>query len=269
MSNIIKNKDTLLLLKDIINNYDKTNLSKSYIEEILRELIPNKDGNLLIKYKVKDSGISIAKFVPEYESINININKVNEWLDKNTGSFLKEINTCDSNTLRNYLFLFMITHEIEHSYQYLMGKGIIESPNDVLKNAYNGLFDLMASKDYIIPRPIIQTRRIISRVLYKANENFYLLERNANIESMDTVSKVALFNDREDVFKLFLCMKNIYTRCGYTDSTIGSIEETYTKILMHDKYKKFYKKINIDEKEKVRYGFNISEDTRKKVLKLQ
>ena len=167
MSNIIKNKDTLLLLKDIINNYDKDNLSKTYIEEILKELIPGKDGNLLIKYKVKDNGISIAKFIPEYESININISKVNEWLDNNTNSFLKETDSCDHDTLRRYLFLFMITHEIEHSYQYLMGKGIISSPNDILKNAYHGLFDLMASKDFIIPRPIIQTRRIISRILYK------------------------------------------------------------------------------------------------------
>lgn len=269
MSNIIKNKDTLLLLKDIINDYNKDNLSKSYIEEILKELIPHKDDTSLIKYKVRDKGTAIAFFAPKYEIIYVNINRVNEWLANNTNSFLKEIGTCDSDTLRKYLFLFIITHEIEHSYQYLMGKGIINSPNDVLKNAYNGLFDLLVSKDYIIPRPIIQTRSIISKILYKRNENFYLLERNANIESMDTVSKVALFNDREDVSKLFLSMKNIYTHCGYTDSTIGSIEETYAKILMHDKYKKFYKEIDIEEKEKVRYGFNISEDTRKRVLQLK
>ena len=62
-------------------------------------------------------------------------------------------------------------------------------------------------------------------------------------------------------------MKNTYLKCGYINSSIGSIEETYRKILMYSKYKKFFNEINLCEEEKVRYGFSISEETRKKLIK--
>jgi len=196
----------------------------------------------------------------------MSLNKINIWLQNNTDCFFESIKSSDYNILRSYLLLFMITHEIEHSYQFLMSEGVIVAPNTLLKDAYKGLFDLLNPKYYAIPRPIKEARQRVSLFLYKLKENFYILERNANIESMDLISKCALYNNREDIYQLFIDMKNTYLKCGYINNTIGSIEETYRHILMYDKYRKFYNEIDMSEDEKVRYGFSIDEETRDKVL---
>ena len=266
MLNIISGEKELLVLKDFINISFNDGLTKSNIEELLKELLPSKNGELLINYKVNEMGINIADFVASNRRINISLNKVNEWLDKNTKDFLQNLKTCDSKTLRTYLFLFMLTHEIEHSYQYLIGEGLAETPNDVLKSAYKGIYDLFISKDYIIPRPVSEMRRFISIFLYRLKQNYYLLERNASIESMDLVGKCALYNGREDIFKLFNEMRSTYSMCGYINSCMGSIEETYKNILMYDKYKRFYSDVDLSEEDKIRFGFCINEETRRKVL---
>ena len=269
MSNIIKSEDTLVILNDIIDYISKNEITKDYLEKVLSLLLPKENDTLLIDYNVIENGFKTAMFVPKDKSIFLFVNNINIWLDKNINDFKNDIKTTDINSLRPYFFLLIITHEIEHSYQYLMGNGLVDAPNDILKDAYKGLNDLLEPNNYIIPRPIKQTRKILSLFLYRMKQNFYLLERNANIESMDLVSKCALSNNRDDIYQLFNDMKNTYMKCGYTNSTMGSIEETYRQLLMYDKYKKFYEKIEMSEEDRVRYGFNITEETREKILKKQ
>ena len=76
----------------------------------------------------------------------------------------------------------------------------------------------------------------------------------------------SLYMETYDIYNMFLSLKNKFLKLGYVDSNIGSFEETYRKILMYDKYLKISKELNICEKDRVRYGLNISEVTRKKVL---
>lgn len=266
MNNTFLNSKSIVLLADFIKEIKLDNLVIDDVDDVIKELLPKKEGRLLINYNIKDKGFDIAKFIPKIRSINLCMNQVNKWLDENVAGIAKIYNENDISALRNYMFIYVLTHEISHSYQYLISRGEIDSPNKVLKDAYSGLFDILNPKEYIIPRPIKQTRRYISLALYKHNENFYLLERNANIESTNLVSRVALYNDREDMYLIFKRMENTWLRCGYMDTGMGSIEETYRKILMYDKYKKFYSEINIPVEEKIKYGFNISEEAIQKVL---
>ena len=266
MNNDFLDRKSIALLADFIKRINADNLVMEEVGEVVRELLPRKEDKTLINYNIKDKGFDIAKFIPKTRSINLCMHRINEWLDKNVKDIAQLYNENDVAILRKYMFIYMLTHEISHSYQYLISKGLIESPNKVLKDAYNGLFEVLNPKEYIIPRPIKQTRRYISLALYKKNENFYLLERNANVESTDLVSRVALYNDNEDMYSLFKRMENTWLRCGYIDSTIGSIEETYTKILMHDKYKKFCNEVSMSIDEKIKYGFNIDEEERQKLL---
>lgn len=255
------------LYRDIVNYLQHNELTKTYLEEIMKYLIPSDDGKELIRYSIKEKGAGRAMFVPSEKSINMAINSVNNWLDRQVNDFRDK--NIDDNVLRSYMFLFGLTHEISHAYQYLMGEDKIDFDNTVLKNAYKGIFDLMIKKDYILPRPISETRRNISLILYKRRQYFYLVERNANIESTEIVRNTAFDNNRDDVYKLFDDMVNTFLLIGYTDSGIGSIEETYKKILMHGKYNKFYHDMDISVQDRVRYGFAIDDDTRKKVLKYQ
>ena len=269
MSNIIKDKDGLMLLKDIVTYTQKHDLSVEYLEHILKYLLPKDSDNFLTSYYVKEKGIVTAMFVPDSNKILLSLDKMNDWLERQTEDFSKYYQFSNKKEFKSYMLLFMLTHEIEHAYQFLIGKGIVDTPNDVLKNAYQGLFDLMIKKHYLLPRPITISRRLISKILYKARENDYLLERNANILSMELVGKSALFNDNEEIFKIFDDTMRTYLICGYTDSNIGSIKETYRNILMENKYRWFYHDIEIDDRDKVRYGFEIDDNTRNKVLKLK
>ena len=269
MSNIIKDKDGLLLLKDIITYTQKNDLTVDYLEDTLKYLLPKNSDKLLTGYYVREKGNITGMFIPYSNKIILSIDKINDWLDRQVSDFSSEYKISNMNEFRSYMLLFILTHEIEHAYQYLMGKEIVDAPNDVLKNAYQGLFDLMAKKHYILPRPITLSRRMISKVLYKTKENQYLLERNANILSMELVSKSALFNDDIEIYKIFDDMMRTYLVCGYTDGNIGSIHETYHNILMEDKYRKFYHDMVMDDKDKVRYGFEITDDIRSKILKLK
>lgn len=267
MSNIITEKEDLLFLSNIIKYINKNDINKEYLEEILKQLLPKKNGENLIRNNIGENGITTAVFSPRTESIKISINKMNEWLDSNSKDLSEMYKINDVNTLKSFLFLFMITHEIEHSYQYLISKGKIESPTKIITQGYKGIFDLLIPDKHIIPRPIKETRRTLSVFLYKLKENFYILERNANIESTDLLIELAAFMEREDMINLF---KDIHDTCieiGYTENSKGSLDETYRKILLYDRYKKFYEETNLKEEEKIRLGLNISEETRQKILK--
>ena len=267
MSHILQYKTSLLELKDILKHFKEKGLTKDYLEVVLKKLIPNLDGDLKIGWNISEKGYSAAKFVPKTRTLIFSLKKINEWLDNNTRDFLEKLQTSDPNILRSYFFLFLLTHEVEHSYQYLIGEGIIEVPSPTIKAAYQKLFGLMKPSNTIIPRPIKQTRRAISLLLYKTKENGLVLERNANIESTDLICRCAFYNEREDIYNLFIDMRNLFRTQGYIKSTKGSIEETFEEIFMHDKYKKIRQEIDLDEIDRLRYGLNISEETRKRILR--
>ena len=149
-----------------------------------------------------------------------------------------------------------------------MGEGLVSSSCCVLSSAYKGLFDLLNPPFYILPRLITETRQKLSLILYKINENFYLLERNANIESSDLICKLATLNNDEDIFKVFYDIRELFTFCGYDKNNRGCIENTYRNILMYDKYRKFYNDTVLSCEDKIRYGFAIDDDMRKMLKKI-
>lgn len=267
MSNIIKNDNDLLLLNDILNYLNNNSINSSFLESNIKYLLPKMDGELLIDLNIKEKGGSYPMFIPNNKSIILCVDKIEKWLDVNIKSFVGDSKIKNLNKLRNYLFIFMISHEIEHSYQYLIGEEIINSKNNVLLNAYKWLFDLLNPKEYIIPRPILEFRQKLSLLLYKLNENYYLLERNANIESIDLICDLARYNGDDDIYNLFNSMRNIFCCCGYQNNNKGSIYNTYKKILMYDKYKKFDEEILLTDEERIRYGFSINDNLREKLLK--
>ncbi len=267
MSNILKSQDDLIVFSDIIKYANKNELSKDFLEELLQLLIPQSNGENLIDYKVKARGRDTAKFSPRFHEIGISLSALNQWLENNVKDFAELYDIKDMNTLKSFLCLFVISHEVEHSYQYLMGEGIIEAPSKIIQSGYKELVDLFLPDTYIIPRPIKEVRQSISLLLYKMKQNFYILERNANIEASDLLSQVATYMEREDMLEMFNQMKSLFMRIGYTENPNGSLEETYKKILLYDRYRKFLEETNMSEKEKARFGLKITEQTRQKVLK--
>lgn len=263
----IKNSDTLVFLKEMEKDILNHGINLDIYLAIIKELLPKNEKNeLLVSYRINTKGMKPAFFNPNNNCIHLNINAIKMWLNNNINDLAQLYNVKDIKLLSIYLYYLIITHEIEHSIQYLMGKDIISAPHKLIANGYKGIYSLDENHFSIIPKPIKEARITISKIIYNYNANKLLLERNANIESADLLMQYALYNNREDLYKTFTIMKKAFMTIGYVSSTMGSIEETYRKILMFDKYKKFYEDVDMSEEERVRYGLNISEETRKKIL---
>lgn len=268
MSNMIKSNDDLGMLKDIVHSFHKEEISCEFVSEILDPLIPRENGNPLINYEVNEKGFITGIFYPDSKSLVVGVNRLRNWLEVNSQDLGEYLNIQDIKTLKAFLFLFIFTHEIEHAYEFLMGEGVIVAPSKTMMLGYKGLFDLLKRRDTILPRPFTEIRRTVSLILYKQNENRFVLERNANIESLDTLCQLANYMGRDDILKPFDNMKSTFMYTGYANGTMGSFEETYRKILMYDKYKKIYEEPMMSEDERALYGFAISEEKRKEIQEL-
>lgn len=269
MSHILKDKIDLDVVSYFYKNLDLEKLSTSLLEEILEEFLPRDSSNqLLINYDVREKGLHPAIFYPKGSYISLAIAKINKWLKDNASSLGRMYDISDIDSFSKYLFFYMLSHEVEHGFQYLMASDKVSSPCVLVRDGYKGIFDLFDKKDTIIPRPIKDSRRSISLFLYKLHENSYVLERNANVESLDLVCSLANhLNDRKNLF-IFTNMLNTFIKCGYLSDYQGSFIETYRKILMGDKLSFSLTDSNFSFEEKIRYGLPISEEERVKVLSL-
>ncbi len=259
------NKDYLEILKDLMEYAKKNGINLDFYNQLLKELINND----YINFKVQEKGLNTAIFQPQNMQIILSTQKMNTWLNINTISISEMYNETNRDLLKIYLALFAIRHEIAHSNQFLMSKCLIDSPNDIIKNGYKYIFELFQKTQSIIPRPYKEGKRIVSLFLYKKDENSYILERNANIESLDLLCQLCLFMKEENFYKTFNNIKSQYAKIGYLNSTQGSLEETYKKIQMYKKYQKFYQDTDLSEEDCIRYGLKIKESTRKRILNIK
>ena len=255
--------DNLIFLKEVIDYIKNKELNKSVIEKVLEELIPDK----MIGYSINEIGFNIC-FIPTIKKIVVSLNMIDTYLRINNKDLSLMYNIKDTKNFSIFLILFMLIHEIEHSKQYLIGKDIIDS-NDILKYGYKYLYEILDSKESIIPNPFKKTKNLISQIIYRKNENHYVLERNANVESLSLLCDLALFINNEEIYNALNSMRNSFLKFGYENSNVGCFEETYRNLLMYNKYKKIYTDLDISIEDKIRYGFRIDEDTREKVLSLK
>ena len=255
------------LVDDILNNgYDK-----SKIESILNNLMAKDDkGDLLLRYIVRDRGQNTAIFIPRYKVIEVSISKLQEWLNLNSKDLMEMFNVSNKDILDVYLLLMVLMHEVEHSNQYLISKSLMDAPCTCIKEAYVSLIDLLIPKDYILPRPILFVRRSVSLVSYKLRENEFLLERNAQIGSLEKLADVAFVRGDIEIREMFVKMKNIFATLGYKDNCDGALINTFKDIYMGDKLKKFtFDYEDMDMMERYRLGLPIDQETRSKVLSIK
>jgi hypothetical protein len=161
-------------------------------------------------------------------------------------------------------------HEMEHAYQYLIANGKIDAPCKMLKEGYKTLFDLMIPKDSLLPRPIKQVRRAVSVIAYKIRENEFLLERNAQFDSLDTLASIAFENEHHEIRGVLMDMRNTFAVAGYTKNYDGSLVNTYKDILIGDKLKKLeHDYEHLDMMDRYRLGLPIDDKTRERIIALR
>lgn len=271
MGNIVHSVEESDYLKNFVMNFDKTVITKDVVEEFLHRFVPKDEfGNELIRILVRDKGNVTAIFYPRFESIEVSINKLNNWLSFNSRDLAEHFIVSEIDLFTNYLFVMALTHELEHSYQYLIGKEIVKAPCRMIQQGYKSLFDLLIPKDYIIPRPVKQVRRVVALVAYKKNENQYLLERNAQFDSLSLIADIALSNGHEEMFKVFNGMKNVFATFGYTNNAEGTLINTFNDIYMKDKLNTIDQDIdNLGMNDRFRLGLPVDKQTHERILALR
>lgn len=261
MSNIIKNSKDYDMLKYYFDDIKNNGLNIKNIVSLIEEIIPRDDGKILISSNISERGNRTPVFIPKYESINISLNKFNEWLDVNLNDLSESYKINDLKNLRTYLTLFILLHETEHSYQYLLYNNKIDGL-EIMKQFYKIIFEIVNSKEYVFPRPIKEIRRIVSLIFYKLNQDIYFVERNANIEALDPLVKLSIINKDEECNNILNNLFNGYKLLGYTDEYCP-INETFSKIYMKDKYNKIMKKnncSNISLEDRINCGLPIDKE---------
>ena len=149
----------------------------------------------------------------------------------------------------------------------MISKNVIEEECQTLKNAYKEMFKII---DYTKTNynTITNYRFKLARLIYLKNQNLYILERNANLESMDLISFLAHQKGEETIYNIFNNMKKITLKCGYIKNNEGCIMNTFEGLLLKDRYEKFYKTEDLSQEERAWVGLSINDDTREKILKL-
>ena len=240
-------------ISSFIKNNEQHDISWDLIEELfylLKENINVGFDNNFFMYKS-------AKYIPFENKVYINYNFMLEYLERNIDSYSKNMTIDDLKNSPIYFLTQCLLHEISHAKQYLMGERKIDVVDDFLANSYKELYKMIIDKNY----------NINAYELYRKEENFYLLERNAQVESLNQICNICIDNNRESLYEVFKNIYDLYLMCGYIDNKQGSIYETFYQIGLMDIYNKLYKKSSLDENKRVLYGLPISEKARKKVLK--
>ncbi len=271
MGHVVNSLEGYVFLSKKVKEFYGEVITYDHVKDVLDAIIPRDiNGNQLISYNIKEKGRNTAVFYPEYENISISIEALNKWLDfnsKDLANYYKEEHVV---LVRSYLVLMVLTHEVEHAYQYLIGEGKIEAPCRMLAEGYKTLFDLMKKKEYIIPRPITQVRRAISVISYRKNENLYLLERNAQFDSLGVLADLALNNGHTSISYMFRGMKDTFAISGYEKNKDGCLVNTFVNIYMKDKLSKMTRDYeDIDMIERFRLGLPVDEETRGRILNLK
>lgn len=268
MSHILDRGIEFDTLKSIVETASSKSVSVPMLEENLNELIPKEKSKALVNTEIKENGIGTAMYVPQGNYIKASAKKVEKWLEENTDSLKDAFFIKDVELFRGYLYLYCLSHEVEHAYQELIAYGNIELNNPTIQKAYYHILRQFIRSNNIIPRPIKETRHRLALFRYRLKENSYVLERNASLEGYDLLYRLANYSNNQEMANPFYCCRSLYCKLGYHYNTEGSFAETYQAMLMKRKYKEIFQKKDYDPEEAVHYGLPVSEETRQKILTL-
>ena len=248
-------KDNYLEIKKI-SNFIKLNeyedISWNLIEKFLNLIVDN----TTIKYLNDSSLNNTARYVPSNRTIYINYYRMLNYLERNILSYRKEMNDNDYETSPIYFLIHTLLHEVAHAKQYMMGKREIPVVDEFLANTYKYLYDFIIYSD----------PKSLSYAKYRENENFYILERNAELESLHKMISVLKNGKNDSVNNIFKRIYKLYLQCGYYDNSYGNIYETFDGMNLVNDYLNIYVESDLSEKDRAFYGLPIKEATRKKIL---
>lgn len=266
MSHIINSSEDVKKISLQLEKIKKKGWEGDILGEIISDLIPYNQ-NVKTKVEIIDSKIPIY-FLAEDEGVSKFVICPNA-LYKQINNFLWDFSILHPTLKKEYLYNFLLLvllHEIEHYYQYLIAKGYVEFPYQIVTDVYN-FFYPCTHINYPDINPLFSL--IIEEYLsYIEGTGSCIIERNANIEAFSALIKVADYENNSKM--LHILKKALYSQAkiGYAGIiNNGSIEQTFRKLLSHKTYKSFNHTEDISLQDRIRYGLPIDEKSKKLLLK--
>ena len=270
MGNIQLTKEQLVQVKNIVSIIKKDGMDYDLFKAFYSYIEPRMYGEKVVRDGITERGTRKLTFLPQYDAIIGSYSFLEGWTERNLDSFE---GVKDAALLKKYMKLWVLAHETEHAYQKMIACGNSKVPSWHIAEGYKGILDLFSKDESILPHPIKDTRRIISLLAYKKNENLFVLERNANVDSFEFIANLALQCGDEEIYNAFDKVRRYYLKAGYLEDNMGSFHETYKKIHMIDKYNKIFEDQSflelLSDYDKVRLGLPVEEEIRHDVLKLR
>ena len=267
MSNIVKTREDLVKLKEYIKLIQTKWLTKDTMEEIITGIIPkDANGNNLVNVKIMPDGRRVALYSASTNTVEFSIEKCKKWLIVNLEELSHLYGVEDKKLYGYYLSLFVMLHEVEHSYQYLIGQGKVDCSIPMVKNGYKTLTELIIKPNYILPHPIKEIRRAIALYNYLGDQFNYVIERNAHAEASSALLALAYENGHKEMIDVFTDMNDCYLSIGYTDDCKGSFYHTFKDLYMMDKYRRICDGTSVSVEDRIRYGMEIPNYKRLELL---
>lgn len=251
-----------------LNKYRKDSNNKEIVEYMLETYIKKDfNGKRYVDYIIDDKKVYTPNFNLKKVQIEISLIGLEKSLLKIMKSFkcffkMNDLEL-DQEKLEKYIFIFILIHEIEHSNQYLIANGTLDFPCLVISEAYNALFNLYSVKGLDFKE---QIKKNISHFLFVVNAASYCIERNDNVTALKIMKNIAYYNGDEVIGEAMEGMYLSYLKDGYREKYNGSIEETFTKILMSDFLKPEFYNSDLNVAEKIKYGLPIEEEMKRELL---
>ena len=253
-------------LSEYLKYIQVTKIDKDLLSEILEFLLPKKDNKLLVNYEIESSSEekNAACYVPLYNTIYVRIEQLIEWIEVNYKDFC-DVGNIDDELIKSYLLLYLLVHEIEHSYQGLVRLSKVEIPCNIVGVGYSTFMGLLISSNGFY-NPIKSTIRNIRLSKYYKNEQYYVLERNANLEASIAMLSLAKYTENPELTRIFLEISRAYSLLGYEVGTSGCMLNTFRDLLYSNIYKRTNKD-DIKDEYRVRFGLEISKEKRNELFK--
>ncbi len=262
----IKEKKELLKLKYYLESLAGEKASYDIVSRLFNNVVPkNVHGKNLVGVVVAGAGNDkTTGFMPFHNTIYVPFKPFLVETQESAENLGEVFDYDDYDKLSAYYRLFAALHEAEHGYQFLIANEKIPFKYNEVKDGYKYLVMHCFNKHNYVKHCSRKDNPIIKK--YFENPYDYVFERNAMVEACDDTSFIAGEMKDDEIRDIFDSYKDSIMVNGYEASRMGSMIYTYESLLPKNMYDKVEKDSNMPMEERARFGLEVDEETRAKVL---
>ena len=265
-SYFINDKDYLIKLQYFLNKLRNNKINANFLNEFYHTFIIKDNNKALTNFCYEEKNPEVLSFIPHSNQLKISLNSylyTVEYIKKSLKYLNNNINDTDFD---NYVGIYVLLHELEHSYQFLMANNKIDAPL-IVTSTYELIYNYVYQERRIATfKETFEQRNRIKR--FQKQCGHLALERNANVEALNkTLKLIKLENNKtEEILFEEALMANIFM--GYNNEEEGTLIETIKVLDLLPKLKGKEQINGYDFFTKLRYGMPLNKEELEKLVNI-